>query len=55
MFILRFAMERLNRLQREYDEIAVQLANPLDLADFERLKERRQAIVHEAQMVALAV
>jgi hypothetical protein len=45
-------MERLSLLQREYDENAVQLANPLDLADLERLKERRQAILREARLLA---
>jgi len=45
-------MERLSLLQREYDENAVLLANPLDLADFERLKERRQALLREARMLA---
>jgi hypothetical protein len=45
-------MERLSLLQREYDENAVQLANPLDLADLERLKERRQVILREARLLA---
>jgi hypothetical protein len=45
-------MERLSLLQREYDENAVLLANPLDLAEFERLKERRQALLREARMLA---
>jgi len=45
-------MERLSLLQREYDENAVLLANPLNLADFERLKERRQALLREARMLA---
>jgi len=45
-------MGRLSPLQREYDENAVLLANPLNLADFERLKERRQALLREARMLA---
>jgi hypothetical protein len=45
-------MQRLSLLRREYDENAVQLANPLDLADLERLKERRQVILREARLLA---
>jgi hypothetical protein len=36
--------ERLKGLQRDYEENAKQLARPFDLADFERLKERREII-----------
>ena len=46
-------MERLKSLQHEYDENAIQLGNPIDLADFERLKERRESILHEARAIAL--
>jgi hypothetical protein len=46
------AMERLNSLQREFEENAKQLANPVDFADLEHLKERREVILREARLVA---
>jgi hypothetical protein len=45
-------MEQLKNLQREYDENAKHLANPIDLADLERLKKRREIILHEARALA---
>jgi hypothetical protein len=45
-------MELLNNLQREYDDLAIQLAHPIDLADFQHLKERRDLILHEARSLA---
>jgi hypothetical protein len=45
-------MERLNNLQREYEENAKQLTNPIDLADLQHLKERREIILREARMLA---
>lgn len=45
-------MERLRTLYREYEENTNFLSNPLDLADLQRLKERRQAILREAQALA---
>jgi hypothetical protein len=45
-------MERLNNLQREFEENAKQLDNPLDFADLEQLKERRKAILREALLLA---
>lgn len=45
-------MEKLQSLQREYGENTIQLANPIDLADLERLKERRQVILREAKLLA---
>jgi hypothetical protein len=44
-------MNRLETLQREFDENAIQLANPIDLADLERLKEHRQIILSPAGML----
>jgi hypothetical protein len=44
--------ERLNSLHSEYDEITVYMAHPFDLTDFEMLKERRQAVLHEARKLA---
>jgi hypothetical protein len=49
---LAMTVERLKSLQREDDENAKQLANPIDLVDFGRLKERREAILCEAQELA---
>lgn len=48
----RVVMERLRTLYREYEENTNFLSNPLDLADLQRLKERRQAILREAQALA---
>jgi hypothetical protein len=45
-------VERLKALQREYDENARQLANPIDLDDFQRLKQRREDILCEARNLA---
>ena len=45
-------MERLKYLYREYEENAILLSNPLDLADLQRLKECRQAILREARALA---
>jgi hypothetical protein len=45
-------MERLETLHREYEENSKLLSNPLDLADFQQLKERRQAILSEARVLA---
>lgn len=45
-------LERLNGLQREYNEITVHMTHPFDLADFEELKERRQTILYEARKIA---
>jgi hypothetical protein len=39
-------------LQREYEENAKQLTNPMDLADLQHLKERREIILREARMLA---
>ena len=45
-------MERLRSLQREYEENARQLSHPIDIADLERLKERREIILREARQLA---
>jgi uncharacterized membrane protein (DUF106 family) len=45
-------VQRLKSLQREYNENARQLGHPIDLADLERLKERREAILREARELA---
>jgi hypothetical protein len=45
-------MERLDGLKREYEENARRLAHPLDLAELEQLKERREAILREARILA---
>jgi hypothetical protein len=45
-------MERLERLQREYDENTKQLLHPFDLAELQQLKERRRAILQEAKKLA---
>lgn len=45
-------MEPLKSLYREYEENAKQLSNPFDLADLQRLKERRQDILREARALA---
>jgi hypothetical protein len=45
-------MERLNNLQREFEENTNQLANPLNFADLEQLRERRKAILREALSLA---
>jgi hypothetical protein len=45
-------MKRLNKLQREFEENAKQLTNPIDLADLQQLKERRDSILREARSLA---
>jgi hypothetical protein len=45
-------LERLNGLHSEYDEITVYMAHPFYLTDFEMLKQRRQAVLHEARKLA---
>ena len=45
-------MGPLESLQREYDETTKRLAHPLDLADFQQLKDRRQVVLQEAELLA---
>lgn len=50
--MLGVIMEQLKSLQREYDENATRLAHPLDIAEPEQLKERRQVILRETRALA---
>jgi len=45
-------VERLEALRREYNETIMKLAHPLSLADLQQLRERRQAILGEARVLA---
>jgi hypothetical protein len=45
-------MERLSRLQSEYEENTELLAHPIDLTELEQLNERRLAILREARKLA---
>jgi hypothetical protein len=45
-------MEQLKSLEREYDENEKRLAHPLDFADLQQLRERRQVILREARLLA---
>jgi hypothetical protein len=45
-------MERLAHLRREYEETRRALAFPFNLEERERLKQRSEAILKEAKMLA---
>jgi hypothetical protein len=45
-------MEQLERLRRDFEENARLMTHPLDFAEYQRLRERRDVILREARALA---